>query len=247
MSDESIAVLRRDYQRLLERLERNQRHFNRLARSAFRLQEAERRRLARELHDGLGQNLTALQHQLSVLIDGLPAEPRRTHEQAERALAICRQTLDDTRQMSRLLRPQVLDDLGLSAALHWLCRSVRESSVLEVELQIDDEPELEGELATVIFRVAQEALSNVMRHAKAQRVRVNLREQSNWICLEVEDDGCGITSETQSNSIASGSSGIGGMKERLRLYGGELQLQAGRQGGTRLRGLLPLSKDEDLE
>lgn len=231
-----LQQLRADYQKLLRRLEANQDQFNHLGRSVYRLQEDERRRLARDLHDGLGQNLTALTHQLGLLIDQLPAEQAAARTQAERALEICRSTLDDTRQMSRLLRPQVLDDFGLYTALQWLCRTVSGSSGLQCELQIDHEPELDVELATVVFRVVQEALTNVVRHAGAQRADVRLGLRGQWLQIEVQDDGSGLPDP----SAATLGSGLGGMRERLRLFNGELSLQPGDPKGLRVRALLPL-------
>ena len=237
---ESIDQLRLDYNRLLQRLQSNQRRFDLLARSAFRLQEDERRRLARELHDGLGQNLTALQHLLGLLLEGLAEADQPSRQLAERALKVCRGTLEDTREMSRLLRPQILDDLGLSAALQSLCRSIRENAGLKVELCIDDEPELDSEQQTVVFRIAQESLTNVVRHARAQRVELRLRERARWLTLSIEDDGIGLE-QAEGQAPASGhGSGLRGMRERLRLFGGELKLQPGAQGGLRVLALLPL-------
>lgn len=232
-----IDQLRADYQALVERLERNQAEFTHLARSVYRLQEDERRRLARELHDGLGQNLTALKHQLSLLIDALPDDAQEARRRAGVALSTCVQTLDETRQMSRLLRPQILDDLGLGAALRWLVRSVVDVGGLEARLDLDGLPELEGELKTVVFRVVQEALNNVVRHASARQVEVRARERGGWLMLEVIDDGCGIDPQVLGRGLGSG---IGGMRERLRLYGGSLSLERAAGGGCRLRAALPM-------
>lgn len=236
---DSVDQLRIDYGRLLERLQANQRQFDLLARSAFRLQEDERRRLARELHDGLGQNLTALQHLLGLLLEGLPDTDEPSRQLAERAIRVCRGTLEDTREMSRLLRPQILDDLGLSAALQSLCRSIRENAGLAVELCIDDEPELDNEQQTVVFRIAQEALTNVVRHAEAKGVRLRLRERARWLTLTIEDDGIGLTQDSKEHRSEQGS-GLRGMRERLRLFGGELKLQPGENGGLRIVAMLPL-------
>ena len=131
-TDAALDQLRDRYQQLLDRLEDNQSQFHTLARSALRVQEDERRRIARELHDGIGQNLTAIKHQLAVLQARMPASAAGEAERLGACIELCAQTLEDTRQLSRLLRPQVLDDLGLEAALHWLARSVQAPGKLEV-------------------------------------------------------------------------------------------------------------------
>lgn len=232
---DDIAALRADYAALLARMEANQRTFLQLARSVYRVQEDERRRLARELHDGLGQNLTALSHQLGLLLAALPDADARAAQLARQALETCRSTLEDTRQLSRLLRPQVLDDLGLAAALRWLCRSLQQSSGVLIEPELaEPEPALDAERQTVLFRVAQEALTNVLRHAAAQHATLRLAARAGLVELCVEDDGIGITAG------AAGAGGLGGLRERLRVYGGELQLAPRTPRGTRLRALLPL-------
>src|SRR4249919_2505863 len=150
--DTSVALeqLRDRYRQLLVRLEDNQSQFQNLARSALRVQEDERRRIARELHDGIGQNLTALKHQLAVLQAQLPASATHHAAQLDACIELCAQTLEDTRQLSRLLRPQVLDDLGLEAALHWLARSVPAPGKLQVAVHLDPVPELDTEVQTLL-------------------------------------------------------------------------------------------------
>src|SRR6187551_1601336 len=188
-ADASIVAVREQYQRLLHRLEANEREFRRLGRSVWRVQEDERRRLARELHDGIGQNLTALKHQL----DAVALQVQGTHELHQRvqaALALCASTLEDTRALSRLLRPQILDDLGLEAALRWLARSMGESAGFQTEVDVVDLPEpLDPELSTLCFRVAQEGLTNAARHAKARHVLIRLSGREHALTLLVADDG----------------------------------------------------------
>lgn len=234
MSDPALEGLRNDYLRLLQRLEANEREFRRLGRAVWRVQEDERRRLARDLHDGIGQNLTALTHRLSQLEPGLPAGHQ---ERLQAALALCHDTLQDTRELSRLLRPPILDDLGLEPALRWLARSVGEASGLAVELEIEDLPALDGELQTLVFRVAQEALNNIAKHAQARDVLVRLVGRGSRLLLQVADDGRGCAPE---HALSSGGSGLGGMRERLRLHGGTLELHSAPGQGTRLRVSVPL-------
>src|SRR6476469_5696857 len=128
----TIAELQAQYARLLERLEANEREFRRLGRAVWRVQEDDRRRLARELHEGLGQNLPALKHRLGQIGSELPPEQAALRDKLETALTLCSGALEDTRQLSRLLRPPILDDLGLEPALHWLARSIEESARVAV-------------------------------------------------------------------------------------------------------------------
>lgn len=232
----ALESLRRDYQLLLGRLEANQQTFNRLARSVYQVQEDERRRLARELHDGLGQNLTALSHLLGMLVDGLPEQAAPARDLARQALEICRGTLEDTRQLSRLLRPPILDDLGLVAALRSLCRSMQESTGVACTLNADGDWRGDSETETVLFRVAQEGLTNAVRHAGATQVTLQLCTSGPMIELEVRDNGCGSGDR---DPFASGG-GLGGLRERLRLHDGQLQVRPGKPRGLLLRARLPL-------
>ena len=221
------------YHRLLERVEGNEREFRRLARSVSRVEEDERRRLARDLHDGIGQTLTALKHRLVQLGDGLPADAR---EKLDAAVALCGEALEDTRTLSRLLRPPILDDLGLEPALRALARSLGESSGMQIDVDVGPLPELEGDVQTLLFRVAQEALNNAAKHAQASDVLLRLVATGGFLQLQVVDDGIGCD---PSRMLASGGSGLGGMRERLRLYGGSLELHSAQGEGTRLRAIVP--------
>lgn len=237
--DLSLPAIREQYQRLLQRLEANEREFRRLGRSVLRVQEDERRRLARELHDGLGQNLTALQHRLDRIGHDLPHDPAlRGHLEA--ALALCRSALDDTRQMSRLLRPPILDDLGLEPALQWLARSQGEASNLTIAVEVEPLPPLDDDLQTLLFRLAQEALNNVAKHAQAHHVLLRLVVRGGLLQLQIADDGGGCDPEV---ALRTGGSGLGGMRERLRLHGGRLELHSSPGNGARIRAVVPLDGD----
>jgi len=233
----SLAGLREQYRRLLQRLEANEREFRRLGRAVWRVQEDERRRLARELHDGLGQNLTALKHRLAHLGGGLEPGQQDLRGNLDAAIALCSEALADTRQLSRLLRPPILDDLGLEPALNWLAGSVQETAGVAVVVEIEPLPPLDGELQTLLFRIAQEGLNNVARHAAAGSVLLRLVERGRTLQLQVIDDGRGFDVE---RAIGAGGSGLGGMRERLRLFGGQLELRSSPGNGARLRATVPL-------
>lgn len=235
---DDIAALRRQYQELLDRLQRNEREFRRLGRAVWRVQEDERRRLARDLHDGVGQNLTALKHRLAAMTQALPGDdPLR--QDLEDAIALCGDTLEDTRELSRLLRPPILDDLGLEAAVRALCRSLAQASGLDIGVDIQPLPALDSDLQTLVFRVAQEALSNAVRHAQARSVLVRIVASGGLLQLQVADDGRGCDPVA---ALASGGSGLGGMRERVRLYDGQLELRSAPGEGTRLRAVVPLGE-----
>jgi len=234
---DDLSALRSQYMQLLDRLQRNEREFRRLGRAVWRVQEDERRRLARELHDGVGQNLTALKHRLVQLATVLPAGDATLRDGIDKAIALCSDTLDDTRSMSRLLRPPILDDLGLEAALRWMARSQTESSGAEVTVEMETLPPLDADLQTLIFRVAQEALTNAAKHADARHVLVRLVVRGGLLQLQVVDDGRGCDAGAV---LQAGGSGLGGMRERLRLYDGRLDLHSTLGEGTRLRAVVPL-------
>ncbi len=232
----SLEAISAQYERLLQRLEANEREFRRLGRAVWRVQEDERRRLARDLHDGLGQNLTALKHRLSQVAGDLDGDAR---VRLDAAIALCADTLEDTRHLSRLLRPPILDDLGLVAALRWLARSQSESAGVEVVAEIVEPlPPLDSDLQTLLFRVAQEALTNVARHSGARTALLRLVARDGTLRLQVADDGRGCDPDA---ALRTGGSGLGGMRERLRLYDGRLELHSLPGEGLRLRAVVPLA------
>jgi len=150
---------------------------------------------------------------------------------------LCSETLDDTRQLSRLLRPPILDDLGLEPAMRWLARSLGEAAGIAITVEIGPMPTLDGEMQTLLFRITQEALNNVVKHANAHSVLVHLVERSSQLQLQIVDDGCGFDPD-----YARGVKGIGlgGIRERLQLFNGQLDLRSAIGHGTRLRAVVPL-------
>lgn len=230
-------------QKLLVQLQSGEQHFRKLARSVWRVQEDERRRLARDLHDGIGQHLTALRHRLDRLAGGsTPASADSVQE----ALSLCDAAIRETRALSRLLRPQILDDLGLEAALRWLARQSSEGRGCAIEIAISDLPDpLDGELSTLIFRLAQEALTNASKHAQAQHVVIRLSCRAERLQLLVVDDGVGCNVDAAWARSSSGeSTGLASMRERVRLFGGQFLLQSQPGEGLQLRINLPITGDD---
>jgi two-component system NarL family sensor kinase len=229
--------------RLFARLEADQQHFRHLARSVWRVQEDERRRLARELHDGIGQHLTALRHRLLQLDERSDSADREdARATLGQALTLCETALAETRALSRLLRPQILDDLGLAAALQWLARYSSSDSGLQVQVDVRGLPDaLDRDVATLLFRVAQEALANAQKHAQASQIVVRLHCRDGRLTLLVVDDGVGCDVSAALGRASQGeSTGLASIAERVRLFDGELSLTSEPGEGLQLRVQLPL-------
>lgn len=240
----ALSALRKQQDALFAELGRGQRRFQALARSAWQVSEDERRRLARDLHDGLGQNLTALQHLLEQAQAAAHGPPRGL---IERALSTVRLTLEEVRGIAQALRPRVLDDLGMTAALSWLARTMGAAGRFHVHLDVvDPMPQLSDPLATLVFRVAQEALTNAARHARCQNVLLRLSADGGWLTLLIADDGLGFDPKAAGPASADAFSGGGlaGMRERLALFGGSLDVVSSPGAGTRIRAQLALETTE---
>lgn len=236
-----IDELMRQHAALLAQLQQDQHRTRHLARSVWRIEEEARRRIARELHDGVGQNLVALMRQIDVLVERLSGPVDDSRAGLLRARALVQATLDDTRSLSRLLRPQILDDLGLAAALRWLVRS---TDALEVQLTLpDDLSGLDDDVSTLLFRVAQEALSNAVRHAAASRVEIgiSLRSGARSLRMDIRDDGrgCDLAAALAAGSEGRGA-GLGGMRDRIDLFDGKFDLQSAPGKGFHICIELPL-------
>ncbi len=230
-------------QREAAELWRSRRDLRQLSASVVEAREEERRRIARELHDELGQRLTALKIDLTSLASTakLPANDPR--------VAGMQVTLDDTlatvRRIAQDLRPLMLDDLGLTAAIEWLTRDASQRMAIPVHTRLPlDEPLLEPRLATALYRMVQEALTNIARHARAQSVEVTLQAQDGQIVLTVTDDGVGLDAQALRRP---GSFGLMGLRERAHLLGGEITIAPRPGGGTRLEVRLPSQPALPLE
>jgi two-component system sensor histidine kinase UhpB len=206
------------------------------ARAALTAQERERLRVGRALHDEAGQSLTAIALEIERLARQAPPEQRG---QLDVLAGQLHESLDDIRRISRQLRPEALDDLGLVNALIALSGRVSRQGGLPVERDFGTElPELSEELELVIYRVAQEALTNVLRHAEATRCRVSLAAGSGGVELVVADDGRGMPSQVGSEAV-----GLEGMRERALLVGGTLTIGPGPGGrGTEVRLTVPVGE-----
>jgi two-component system, NarL family, sensor histidine kinase UhpB len=212
---------------MLERLESERRDS---AQRAVRAQEAERRRLARELHDELGQSLTGVLLQ----IDQASRNPGAA--ELDEAREGARRSLDEVRRIARDLRPDLLVELGLPSALHALATRLTRQSAIVVERRLHaDLPQLSEDAEVVVYRVAQEALTNVARHSAARRATIELAHTDGFVTLTVDDDGRGV----QPN-VGNEARGITGMRERALLVHGRLRVGRGPERGTRVRLEIPV-------
>jgi two-component system sensor histidine kinase UhpB len=225
-----VAELSHAFNDMLDRLERERRDS---ARRALDAQEDERRRMARELHDEIGQTLTGVVLQLETLEARAPEELRAELRSLE---ASARAGIEEVRELARRLRPEALDDFGLRSALVSLGSDLAEHSGLRVSPRLaGDLPTLSQEDELVVYRVAQESLVNVVRHARATRAELSLQAENGEVVLRVRDDGRGI----DAMGLRSGN-GVRGMRERALLVGADLKVVHVEPHGTEVQLRLPV-------
>jgi PAS domain S-box-containing protein len=206
------------------------------------IREEERTGLARDIHDDLGQALTGLKLDLSRLSRKLPKEQGLFFEEIKAMEGLIDDTIKVVRRISSELRPGVLDDLGLIAAAEWQADEFQKRTGIECSFAQDiDDSRLLPNLATALFRILQEALTNVARHSKATRAWVSIEERAGSVRLTVGDNGVGIT--TKEALHPRNSLGLLGMKERARLFGGNVTIEGYEGEGTTLAAVIPLNSD----
>jgi two-component system, NarL family, sensor histidine kinase UhpB len=229
-SDVEVATLAEAFNAMLDRLEQERRGS---VRRALAAQEEERSRIARELHDELGQELTAVAMQSERAAESAPASSQATLEEIAEAT---RQSIDHVRRIARRLRPEALDDLGLVNALISLCRRMGQQSGVRIEPELANMvPSISPETELVIYRVAQESLTNAVRHAQASKIMLSLTMVNDHITLLVRDDGRGIDAPFNDDTA-----GVSGMRERALLIGAQLKIRSHHGAGTEVQLDVPL-------
>lgn len=207
------------------------------------VREEERRRISREIHDELGQALTGLKMDLSWLSTRPPENRQSLIDKVTPMLDLVDDTVRTVRRISTELRPGVLDDLGLMAAIEWLVEDFRNRSRIDCRFTSGiGDAALDPELSTALFRILQEALTNVIRHARAGHVTINIQEERGMIVMEIEDDGMGITERDISNP---GSLGTIGMRERAILLGGHVVFSGSEGRGTVVTVMVPSKRQRE--
>ncbi len=201
------------------------------------VREEERTRVAREIHDELGQELTAIKIELSTLSQDVPADKK---EKSVSTLKLVDETIQSVRRISAELRPAVLDALGLVAAVEWAAKEFEARTRTKCQLDLPQHDDvIDQERATALFRILQETLTNVARHANATEVNIRLARENGDLSLEVRDNGKGVNDEQLS---AASSLGVLGMRERVLMLGGELTITGAPGKGTTVRVRIPRSQ-----
>jgi signal transduction histidine kinase len=240
----AIAI---QHARLFELVRAGRQRLQSLSHRLLNVQETERRHIAHELHDEIGQSLTALKINLQALQRAQPGAPPARH--LEESIGIVELTIDQVRNLALDLRPAMLDELGLVPALRWYLDRQRQRAGLLIDF-VAEPPELRlpSELATVCFRVVQEALTNVIRHAHARSVQVELRQGDAGLLLLIRDDGVGFDVAAALERATHGASlGLLGLQERVLLIGGQVTIESTPAAGATITARLPPMPNMQLE
>ena len=225
------------------KLQRSNENLRRLAAHANNIREDERKRIAREIHDDLGQNLLALRIEADMLCARTSERQPRLHARARATLRQIDVTIKSVRQIINDLRPNVLD-LGLNAAVDWQISEFRRRTGIDCQLvETHGEIAVSDQCATALFRILQESLSNISRHAGATRVKVELSVAGGWIAMTVSDNGVGLK---QTGRHKPGSFGLVGIEERMKILHGVFHLISNPGGGTTIHISVPTDADPTL-
>jgi signal transduction histidine kinase len=229
----------------LDEAQRRQALRGELLRRVVTAQETERQRIARELHDEAGQALTAVGLGLRAAATTLRQDPEKTEQYLRRLEDLVALSLEELQRLVANLRPSHLDDLGLAAALRWYASQVQERSPLEVEVEVSgEERRIPPAVATALFRVGQEALTNVVKHASATRARLALKFEKDRVSLAVEDDGVGFDPLLLEKSGRS-RWGLLGIEERASSLGGRLTIRPGAGRGMHIDVTVPVELESE--
>lgn len=221
----------------VEEITRSESLLRQLNQRVVQLQDEERRRIARELHDSIGQHLAAINMSVTMLGSRIPDEFRQNVEEILSQINYC---IKDVRTISHLLHPPLLDEVGLSSALDWYIGEFSRRGGIHVDLEMPPElGRMKPEVETTIFRIVQESLTNIHRHSGARKARISIGRGDRTVRMSIGDDGRGISKETLKR-IAAGQSGVGvtGMRERVKQLGGTFQIHS-KDPGTTLDVELP--------
>jgi signal transduction histidine kinase len=235
--------------RLLDQVTRHERELQELSTRLIRAQEEERGRLARELHDEIGQALTAMSINVAEIEKRLSPGPKSAlRDRLAETAALVEQTSEQISALALDLRPSLLDDLGLVSALRWYVSRYTERMGIDVQVEaVDLAKRLDREVETALYRVVQEALTNVARHARATRVRLRLERKVSSVLATIKDNGRGFDAqELNGRTAPERGAGLLGMRERVTLLGGSFRLASIPGGGTELSVEIPLRGREGL-
>lgn len=237
---DQIAVAIENAQ-LYEALQRKEQARGELLRKIMSVQEEERKRIARELHDEVSQSLTGLAFNAEAVLSRLPEGTSDIQHSLEEIRDLAIRTLDETHRVVYQLRPSLLDDLGLVAAVQWLADHYLEESGIKVLFETSGiERPLSAEAEITLFRISQEAITNIARHAEAESVSIVVEFRENSAAVHIEDDGHGFVIEEVTGSVLKDKGlGLMGMKERAELLEGHLKIESQPGSGTRVFAQVP--------
>jgi signal transduction histidine kinase len=221
---------------LIRRMEWQTTELGRVSWHMLEDQEVTARRFSHELHDELGQALTAIKTNLASIHPGPGADPARVSD----SLRLIDDAIGNVRQMSQLLRPTILDDFGLEAGLRWLAEGFATRTGIDVKFESNHPGRLSDETETHLFRIAQEALTNIARHSAATHVRIKLQSEYGRICLSIEDDGRGLSGAPPDGR----GMGMIGMRARARSAGGDLKIRSTPGHGVLIEIEVPLRHEQ---
>ena len=227
-------------------LQRSEKQLRDLSRKLMTSQEEERRLIAMELHDGIGQTLSAIKFKVENGLEAMDGKESDAFLQFQPpVVSMVQQAVDEVRRICQNLRPPILDDLGILPTISWFCRgfkAVYESISVEKEILVT-EAEVPQDVKISIFRVLQEAFNNIAKHSGADLARVVLKREAEWVVLLIEDNGKGFHVDAAlKTKDASAGMGLASMKERATLSGGFLEVGSTPGNGTRVRALFPARK-----
>jgi len=243
-AEEALKKSERHYSKLLEQSNRLQGQLRRLSRQILSAQEDERKNISRELHDVIAQTLTGINVRSSALAKEAAINTKGLDRNIARTQRLVEKSVDIVHQFARELRPAVLDDLGLIPALHSFVKIFSKRTRILVHLKAFAEVEqLPIAKRTVLFRVAQEALTNVARHAQASRVEVSIQKLPDSVCMKIKDDGKSFQVDRVLHGKGSKRLGLLGMRERLEMVGGHFAVESAEGKGTTVIAQIPNGKN----
>jgi signal transduction histidine kinase len=240
--EESLRNSQRHYSQLLEQSHHLQEQLRHLSRQLLLAQEEERKRISRELHDEIAQTLTGINVRLAALKTEATVNTKGLQKKIASAQRMVERSVDIVHRFARELRPTVLDDLGLIPALHSFVKSFSKQTRVHVCLTVYAAVEqLDGVKRTVLYRVAQEALTNVARHAHASQVDVSLQKLPRAVCLTIQDNGKSFQVQRVLHAKRNKRLGLLGMRERVEMVGGSLLIESTPGHGTTIRAQIPFA------
>lgn len=244
--EQALRESKEHYFQLFQQARRMEENLRLLSSKVLGAQEEERARISRELHDEVGQTLTAVNMNLSELRARLAGSNEVLAARLKDSQQLLAALMETVHRFARELRPAMLDDLGLQPALRSQVSRFSERTGIETRCRISPiVGNLDEQRTIVIYRIVQESLNNILKHAQASRVELDIRRQGRSVCVVIKDDGCGFRLESQAGLQPTQRLGLLGMKERVRLVDGELTIESESGKGTLIRAIIPLKARSD--